>query len=106
MDAVFEKPEWASAYGVTHIKSPDARKVFAEIRWGSNLGRLFINGVELTAAARPGEHLFNGKVYVELSLKAGWNTITVHSGDYTGGWSYQMAVDNTMNALQFSANPH
>ncbi len=105
LDAVFEKPEWASAYGVTHIKSPDARKVFAEIRWGSNLGRLFINGVELTTAARPGEHLFYGRVYVELPLEAGWNTITVHSGDYTGGWSYQMAVDNTTNALQFSANP-
>lgn len=105
LDAVFEKPEWASAYGVTHINSPDARKVFAEIRWGSNLGRLFVNGVELTTAARPGEHLFYGRVYVELPLEAGWNTITVHSGDYTGGWSYQMAVDNTTNALQFSANP-
>lgn len=105
LDAVFEKPEWASAYGVTHIKSPDARRVFAEIRWGSNLGRLFINGVELTPAARPGEHLFYSSVYVEIPLKAGWNTITVHSGDYTGGWSYQMAVDNTMDALQFSASP-
>ena len=105
LDAVFEKPEWASAYGVTHIKSPDERKIFAEIRWGSNLGRLFINGVELTTAARPGEHLFSGRVYVELPLEAGWNTITIHSGDYTGGWSYQMAVDNTTNALQFSASP-
>ena len=105
LDGVFDKPEWASAYGVTHIKSPDARKVFAEIRWGSNLGRLFINGVELSTAARPGEHLFSGRAYVELPLKAGWNTVTVHSGDYTGGWSYQMAVDNTMNVLQFNANP-
>ena len=25
LDAIFNKPEWASAYGVTHIKSPDAR---------------------------------------------------------------------------------
>ncbi len=105
LDGIFNKPEWASAYGVTHIKSPDARKVFAEIRWGSNLGRLFVNGVELATAARPGEHLFYGRVYVELPLKVGWNTITVHSGDYTGGWSYQMAVDNTKNALQFSATP-
>ena len=105
LNGVFNKPEWASAYGVTHIKSPDARKVFAEIRWGSNLGRLFINGVELTTAARPGEYLFSGRVYVELPLEAGWNTITVHSGDYTGGWSYQMAVDNTTNALRFSASP-
>ena len=105
LDGIFNKPEWASAYGVTHIKSPDARKVFAEIRWGSNLGRLFVNNVELTTAARPGEHLFYGRVYVELPLKVGWNTITLHSGDYTGGWSYQMAVDNTMDALQFSASP-
>ena len=105
LDGVFDKPEWAYAYGVTHIKSPNARKVFAEIRWGSNLGRLFINGTELSTAARPGEHLFSGRVYVELPLKAGWNTLTIHSGDYTGGWSYQMAVDNTMNDLQFGVNP-
>ena len=105
LDGVFDKPEWAYAYGVTHIKSPDARKVFAEIRWGSNLGRLFINGVELSTASRPGGHIFSGRAYVELPLEAGWNTVTIHSGDYTGGWSYQMAVDNTMDALQFSANP-
>ena len=105
LDGVFDKPEWASAYGVTHIKSPNARKVFAEIRWGSNLGRLFINGVELKTAARPGGHLFSGRVYVELPLEAGWNTITLHSGDYTGGWSYQMAVDNTMEVLQFRTSP-
>ena len=105
LDGIFNKPEWASAYGVTYIKSSDARNVFAEIRWGSNLGRLFVNGVELATAARPGEHLFYGRVYVELPLKVGWNTITVHSGDYTGGWSYQMAVDNTTNTLQFSATP-
>ena len=105
LDEVLNKPEWASAYGVTYIKSPNARQVFAEIRWGSNLGRLFINDVEVKTAARPGEHLFYGRVYVELPLKAGWNTVTVHSGDYTGGWSYQMAVDNTMKELQFSTSP-
>lgn len=105
LDAVFNKPEWASAYGVTYIKSPDARQVFAQIRWSSSLGRLFVNGVEISAAAAPGEHLFYGRAYVELPLKAGWNTVTVHSGDYTGGWSYQIAVDNTMEVLQFSTHP-
>ena len=105
LDEVFEKPEWASAYGVTHIKSPDERLVFAQIRWWSNLGRLFVNGVEINLASTPGEHLFYGRAYVELPLKAGWNTVTVHSGDYTGGWSYQMAVDNTKDVLEFSANP-
>ena len=105
LDEVFNKPEWASAYGVTYIHSPDERQAFAEIRWGSNLGRLFINDVEIDTAARPGEHLFFGRVYVELPLKAGWNTVTIHSGDYTGGWSYRMAVDNTTNDLQFSPNP-
>ena len=70
LDEVFNKPEWASAYGVTYIKSPDARQVFAEIRWGSNLGRLFVNDVEIKTAARPGEHLFYGRVYVELPLKS------------------------------------
>ena len=106
LDEAFNKPEWASGYGVTYIKSPDARQVFAQIRWWSNLGRLFVNGVEINLAAAPGEHLFYGRAYVELSLKAGWNTVTIHSGDYTGGWSYQMAVDNTKNILEFSTNPH
>ena len=105
LDEVFNKPEWASAYGVTYIKSPDERLVFSEIRWGSNLGRLFLNGVEIDAAARPNEHLFYGRVYVELPLKAGWNTVMIHSGDYTGGWNYQMSVDNTTNDLEFSTSP-
>ena len=105
LDEVFDKPEWASAYGVTYIKSPDTRKIFAQVQWGSNLGRLFVNGVEIDSAGAPGAHLFYGRAYVELPLKVGWNTVTIHSGDYTGGWSYQMAVDNTMNALQFSMNP-
>ncbi|MDE0014344.1 MAG: metallophosphoesterase [Candidatus Poribacteria bacterium] len=105
LEKVFNKPEWASAYGVTYIKSPDVQQVFAQIRWWSNLGRLFINGVEINLAAAPGEHLFYGRAYVELPLKAGWNIVTVHSGDYTGGWSYQMAVDNTKNMLEFSTNP-
>ena len=102
LDNAFGNPEWAFGYGVTHIKSPDARHVFAQIGWGCNLGRLFLNGVEIPAASVPGTHLFSGWAHFELPLKAGWNTLTIQTGDYTGGWDYRMEVANPTNALSFS----
>ena len=34
-----------------------ARRVFAQMGWGSNLGRLYLNGVEIPDAVIPGKHL-------------------------------------------------
>ena len=100
-------PDWAFAYAVTHIKSPDDRTVFAQIRWGSELGRLSVNGVEIQEASVPEADLFFSWAYVELPLKAGWNTVMVKSADYTGGWHYRMWVENQMDALTFSHQmPH
>ena len=95
-------PDWAFAYAVTHIKSPDDRIVFAQIRWGSELGRLSVNGVEIQEASVPEAELFFNWAYIELPLKAGWNTVMVKSADYTGGWHYRMWVENQMDALVFS----
>ena len=96
------EPDWALAYAVTHIKSPDDRIVFAQIRWGSELGRLSVNGVEIQEASVPEAELFFNWAYIELPLKAGWNTVMVKSADYTGGWHYRMWVENQMDALVFS----
>ena len=105
LDTAFGNPDWAFGYGTTHIKSPDERRVFAQIGWGCHLGRIFLNGVEIPAASASGSHLFRGWAHFELPLKAGWNTLTVQAGDYTGGWDYRMEVADATNELQFSANP-
>ena len=89
---------------MTHIKSPDARRVFAQIEWGSNLGRIYLNGIEIPGAAIPGKHLFSWWAHFELTLKAGWNTLIVLSGDYNGWWDYRMEVADPQNVLQFSPN--
>ncbi len=102
LNKVLGDPDWAFAYAVTHIKSPDDRIVFAQIRWGSELGRLFVNGVEIQKASVPESDLFFSWAYVELPLKAGWNSVTVKSANYTGGWHYRMWVENRMDALTFS----
>ncbi len=96
------EPDWAFAYAVTYIKSPDDRTVFAQIRWGSELGRLSVNDVEIQEASLPEAVLFFNWAYIELPLKAGWNTVIVKSADYTGGWDYRMWVENQMDTLVFS----
>ena len=101
---VFENAELAYGFGMTYIESPDARRVFAQIGWGSNLGRVYLNGVEIPGAAIPGKHIFSWWAHFELPLKAGWNTLTVLSGDYNGWWDYRMEVADPKNVLQFSLN--
>ena len=103
LDNAFGNPEWAFGYGMSYIKSPDVRRVFAQIGWGCNLGKLFLNGVEIAAASTPGSHLFRGWAHFELPLKTGWNTLTIQSGDYKGGWDYRMEIADATNAIQLSA---
>ena len=105
LDDAFGNTDWAFGYGVTYIRSPDARRVFAQVGWGSHLGRLFLNGVEMPAASRPGADMFRGWAHFELPLKAGWNTLTIQSGDYTGGWDYRMEIADGSDTLRFSAQP-
>ncbi len=102
LDSTFGNTDWAFAYGMTHIKSPDERRVFAQIGWGANLGRFFLNGVEIPAASAPGTHLYRGWVHFELPLKAGWNTVMIQTGDYRGGWDYRMEVADLTKTLQFN----
>ncbi len=105
LDAIFNNAEMAYGFGVTYIKSPDIQRVFAQIGWGSNLGRIYINGVEIPGAAIPGKNLFSWWAHFELPLKEGWNTLTILSGDYNGWWDYRMEVADPTKSLQFSSNP-
>ena len=105
LDTAFGYAEMAYGFGVTYIKSPDARRIFAQIGWGGNLGRIYLNGVEIPGAAIPGKHLYSWWAHFELPLKKGWNTLTILSGDYNGWWDYRMEVADPANALEFSVKP-
>ncbi len=105
LDKVFRSTEMAYGFGVTYIKSPDVRRVFAQIGWGSNLGKIYLNGVEIPGAAIPGKHLYSWWAHFEMSLKKGWNTLTILSGDYNGWWDYRMEIADPTNVLEFRTNP-
>ena len=105
LNDAFGDAELAYGFGMCYIKSPDARRVFAQIRWGGNLGRLYLNGVEISSASIPGKHIFSWWAHFELPLKAGWNTLTILSGDYNGYWDYRMEIADPTDTLQFSTKP-
>jgi hypothetical protein len=102
---IFGNAELTYIYAMSYIKSPDARHVFAQIRWGGNLGRIYLNGVEIPGAAIPGKHLYSWWAHFELPLKEGWNTLTILSGDYNGYWDFRMEIADTTDALEFKAKP-
>ncbi|RKU15589.1 hypothetical protein C6501_06755 [Candidatus Poribacteria bacterium] len=105
LDKIFGNAEMAYGFGISYIKSPDARRVFAQIGWGGNLGKIYLNGVEIPGAAIPGKHLYSWWAHFELPLKEGWNTLTILSGDYNGWWDYRMEVADPTKVLEFSAKP-
>ena len=105
LSEAFGNAELAYGFAISYIKSPNEQRVFAQIRWGSNLGRLYLNGIEISGAAIPGKHLFSWWAHFELPLKAGWNTLTILSGDYNGWWDYRMEVADPTDALEFSVKP-
>ncbi len=105
LDEVFGNAEMAYGFGMTYIKSPDTRRVFAQIGWGSNLGKIYLNGVEIPGAAIPGKHLFSWWAHFELPLKEGWNTLTILSGDYNGWWDYRMEVADPTKVFEFKIKP-
>ena len=97
LDGAFGEPDWTIGYGVTHIKSPHDRTVFAMVQW-KDIGRLFLNGRELWVQTTDNPYLG----YVELPLRAGWNTLMIKCANYTGAWSYRIAVENPRDDLVFS----
>lgn len=98
---IFGNAELTYSYAMSYIKSPDTRSVFAQIRWGGNLGKIYLNGVEIPGAAIPGKHLYSWWAHFELPLKEGWNTLTILSGDYNGYWDFRMEIADPTKALEF-----
>lgn len=102
---IFGNTELTYSYAMSYIKSPDARDVFAQIRWGGNLGRLYLNGVEISGASIPGKHLYSWWAHFELPLKEGWNTLSIISGDYNGYWDFRMEIADPTKVLEFELIP-
>ena len=91
----FGEPNWAIGYGLSHIKSPEDRTVLAAVRW-NDIGRLFLNDDEF--------RIFEPSGYVELPLRAGWNTLMIKCAKYIGAWTYQVSIENPRDDLVFSSH--
>lgn len=102
---IFGDAEYTYGFGKSYIKSPDERKAFAQIKWGGNLGRIYLNGVEVLGAGIPNKNLYSWWVHFELPLKEGWNRLTILSADYNGYWDYRMEIADPTNTLQFKTQP-
>ncbi len=50
---LFGDAELTYGFGRTYIKSPEARSVFAQVKWGGNLGKVYLNGIEIPTARIP-----------------------------------------------------
>lgn len=105
LDKLFENAEMAYGYGVSYIKSPIEMRVFAQMGWGSNLGKIYLNGEEIHDAAIPGENLFSWWAHFEMKLNEGWNTLTILSADYNGWWDFRMEIADPTEELIFSSQP-
>ena len=105
LDKLFGNAEMAYGYGVTYIKSPFKKRVFAQMGWGSNLGKIYLNGKEIPEAAIPGKNLFSWWAHFEMTLKKGWNTLTVLSADYNGWWDFRMEIADPADELSFRSQP-
>ena len=105
LDRLFGNAEMAYGYGITYIKSPFEKRIFAQMGWGSNLGKIYLNGEEIQEAAIPGKNLFSWWAHFEMTLKAGWNTLTVLSADYNGWWDFRMEIADPANELIFRSQP-
>ena len=97
LEAAFDEPDWAIGYGVTHIKSPEDRTILAAVQW-DDIGRLFVNNDEFYMSTAGNAN----SGYVEIPLRAGWNTVMIKCANYTGAWSFQMAIANPRDDLIFS----
>lgn len=102
---LFGEAEFTYGFGRSYIKSPDNQEVFAQIKWGGNLGKIYVNGKEVEGAGIPNKNLYSWWVHFQLTLEEGWNSITILSADYNGYWDYRLEVADPTETLKFSTKP-
>ncbi|MCG9128079.1 metallophosphoesterase [Candidatus Poribacteria bacterium] len=103
---LFGEDEFTYGYGRSYIKSPENQVVFAQIKWGGNLGKIYVNGKEVDGAGIPNKNLYSWWVHFQLPLQKGWNSITILSADYNGYWDYRMEIADPTDSLKFSTKPN
>lgn len=102
---IFGETEYTYGFGNAYIKSPNNQVVFAQIKWGGNLGKIYLNGVEVEDAGIPNKNLYSWWVHFQLPLKKGWNSLIILSADYNGYWDYRLEVADPTDSLKFSTKP-
>ncbi len=102
---LFGEAEFTYGFGKSYIKSPDNQEVFAQIKWGGNLGKIYVNGKEVEGTGIPNKHLYSWWVHFQLPLEEGWNSLTILTADYNGYWDYRMEVADPTDSLKFSTKP-
>jgi hypothetical protein len=88
--------DFAIAYGLCCIHSPDARKVFAAFN-GDDLSKVIVNGEEAYSAGYS-----SNLNYIFLPLKEGWNTVLVKCADYNDAWGYTLQIADYKGQLRFA----
>lgn len=97
-----ETPTCVLAYAQCGVYSPTDRTVHAEFR-ADDYAQIFVNGVGIED-----ERLFRTRsdaTYVELPLKAGWNTLVVKGVNIGGGWTFRLLTADPAGELRFAPDP-
>ena len=97
-----ETPTCVLAYASCGVYSPSNRTVRAEFR-ADDYAQIFVNGTGIED-----ERLFRTRsdaTYVDLPLKAGWNTVVVKCVNISGGWTFRLLPADPGTELRFAPNP-
>lgn len=95
--------DFQSAYALSHIYSPEARRVLAGILWNDDALRVWVNG-ELVVPYQGYNEIRNTRFFI-LPLRAGWNTLLIKSADFSGNWGVTLRVADPKGDLRFSRLP-
>ena len=68
------------------------------MRW-DDIGRIFVNGDEFYMSTAGNAN----SGYVEIPLRTGWSTVMIKCANYTGAWSFQIAIENAREDLILSS---
>lgn len=88
--------DFAIAYGLCCIHSPDARKMLAAFRC-DDLSKVIVDGQEAYSAGYS-----SSLNYIFLPLKEGWNTVLVKCADYADSWGYTLQIADYDGQLRFA----
>jgi calcineurin-like phosphoesterase family protein len=99
LTATFTTIENMAAYAICGINSPDARTVYARF-YTDDHGQVVVNGRVSTAYG-----VYERPEFIQLDLRAGWNTVVVKTSNGGGGWGFSLRIADLNKELRFAPNP-